>query len=205
MTLLKPNMVLYILKTKMYYIVMKLIVGLGNPGKKYEKTRHNVGFETIDKFAESLGFNIEKEDFKGLYAKCKYMGNNLLLLKPQTFMNLSGESILDCAQYFKIDSNDIYVIYDDMDFAPGVMKMKESGSSGGHNGIKSIINCLGTDKFVHVRIGTGAPKYDTIDYVLGKPSKEERPLIDEAENRAIEAIKTALKEGVPKAMSLYNK
>lgn len=189
----------------MYYIVMKLIVGLGNPGKKYEKTRHNVGFETIDKFGESLGLNIEKEDFKGLYAKCKYMGNDLILLKPLTYMNLSGESILDCAQYFKIEPEDIYVIYDDMDFAPGVMKMKENGSSGGHNGIKSIISCLGTDKFVHVRVGTGSPTYDTIDYVLGKPSKEERPLIDEAENRAIEAIKTALKEGVPKAMSLYNR
>ena len=184
---------------------MKLIVGLGNPGREYVKSRHNIGFETVDKFADSLGTTIEKEGFKGLFVKTKYMGEDLILLKPQTFMNLSGESVLDVVQFYKIDTKDVFVIYDDMDFAPGVMKMKENGSSAGHNGIKSIISCLGTDKSVHVRIGTGTPTYDTIDYVLGKPSKEDRVLIDEAEGRSIEAIKTAIKEGVPKAMSLYNK
>jgi len=184
---------------------MKMIVGLGNPGKKYEHTRHNVGFDVLDAFADSLGLSIEKEDFKSLFVKTKYMGEDLILLKPQTFMNLSGEAVLDCAQYYKIDPKDIYIVYDDMDFNPGVMKMKENGSSGGHNGIKSIISCLGTDKFIHVRIGTGKPTFNTIDYVLGKPSKEESGLILEAEKRAIEAIKAAIKEGVPKAMSLYNK
>lgn len=189
----------------MYDICMKMIVGLGNPGKKYEHTRHNVGFDTIDLFAESLGVSIDKEGFKSLYVRVKYIGHDLILLKPQTFMNLSGEAVLDCAHYFKIDPCDIFVIYDDMDFEPGIMKIKESGSSGGHNGIKSIINCLGTDQFIHVRIGTGKPQFDTIDYVLGKPLKEERLLIKKAENKAVEAIKVAIKEGVPKAMSIYNK
>jgi len=184
---------------------MKLIVGLGNPGKKYEHTRHNMGFETVDKIADAFGISIDKEGFKGVYVRTKFMGNDLILLKPSTFMNLSGESVLDMANYFKIEVEDIYVIYDDMDFDPGKMKIKLDGSSAGHNGIKSIISCLGSDHFVHVRIGTGKPTYDTIDYVLGKPTKEERVLINEAQDRAVEAIKCSLKENINKAMSLYNK
>jgi len=184
---------------------MKLIVGLGNPGKKYEKSRHNIGFDTIDKLANSLGVEIDKSDFKGLYVRCNYLDNDLILLKPQTFMNLSGDSVVLISNYFKICPKDIYVIYDDMDFDSGVMKMKLDGSSAGHNGIKSIIQDLGTDKFIHVRIGTGKPTFDAVDYVLGKPSKEERLLISEAQDRAIEAIKCSLKETIDKAMSLYNK
>src|SRR5574344_128924 len=184
---------------------MKVIVGLGNPGKEYEKSRHNMGFETIDKLAGSLGVEIDKSDFKGLYVRCKYLNNDLVLLKPQTFMNLSGDSVVLVANYFKIEPQDIYVIYDDMDFAPGVMKMKLDGSSAGHNGIKSIIQNLNTDKFIHVRIGTGNPTFNTVDYVLGKPTKEERVLINEAQDRAVEAIKCSLKETIGKAMSLYNK
>jgi len=184
---------------------MKLIVGLGNPGKEYEKTRHNMGFETIDKFADSIGVDIDKKGFKGLYTSIKYFDNDLILLKPLTYMNLSGESVLSVAQYFKIQTQDIFIIYDEMDFAPGQMKIKLDGSSAGHNGIKSCISCLGSDEFVHVRIGTGKPTYDAVDYVLGKPSKEERKLINEAQDRAVEAIKLALKESINKAMSLYNK
>lgn len=184
---------------------MKLIVGLGNPGKKYEKTRHNTGFDTIEKLADSLGLSIDKEDFKGEYCRGKYIGNDLILLKPLTFMNLSGESVSLVVSYFKINPNEIFVIYDDMDFEPGKLKIKESGSAAGHNGIKSIISCLGTDKFIHVRIGIGKPTYDSIDYVLGKPDKEEKKLIEEAQAKAVEAIKVALKENTSKAMSLYNK
>src|SRR5574344_222513 len=184
---------------------MKLIVGLGNPGKEYEKTRHYMGFETVDKFAYSLGISIDKEDFKGLYIRTKYLDNDLILLKPLTFMNLSGESVVAVANYFKIEPKDIYVIYDEMDFDPGVMKIKLDGSSAGHNGIKSIIQNLGTDKFIHVRIGTGKPTFNAVDYVLGKPSKEDRALINEAQDRAVEAIKCSLKETIGKAMSLYNK
>jgi len=184
---------------------MKLIVGLGNPGREYQKTRHNVGYETIDKFADSLGVEIDKEDFKGKYVRCKYLNNDLVLLKPLTYMNLSGESVQAVASYFKIGFADIFVIYDEMDFDPGVMKIKLDGSSAGHNGIKSIIQNLGTDEFIHVRIGTGKPIFNAVDYVLGKPTKEESALINEAENRAIEAIKCSLKESINKAMSLYNK
>lgn len=184
---------------------MKLLVGLGNPGKGYEKSRHNIGFVTIDLFADSLGISIDKEGFKGKYVRCKYLDEDLILLKPQTFMNLSGESVGAIAQYFKIKSQDIYVIYDDMDFLPGKLKIKENGSSGGHNGIKSIIQHLGTDKFVHLRVGTGTPEHNSIDFVLGKPSKEDAELIAKAEENVVQAIKCALKEGIGKAMSLYNK
>lgn len=189
----------------MYNNCMKLIVGLGNPGKKYEKTRHNVGFETIDKFANSLGIDIDKEGYKGLYVRTKFYDEQLVLLKPQTFMNNSGESIQEISSYFKIEPKDIYVIHDDMDFNPGTLKMKTSGSAAGHNGIKSVIQCLNTDEFVHVRIGIGKFENDIVDYVLSKPSKEDRQLIDEAEDRAIEAIKCSLKETIDKAMSLYNR
>lgn len=184
---------------------MKLIVGLGNPGKKYEKTRHNVGFEAVDLFADSLSESIDKEGFKGLYCKTKFCGEDLFLLKPMTFMNNSGESIREISDYFNIAVEDIYVIYDDMDFEPGQMKIKLSGSAAGHNGIKSIISCMNSDKFIHVRIGTGKPENpDFIDYVLGKPGKEERKLINDCEQKSVDAIKLSIKESINKAMSLYN-
>ena len=184
---------------------MKLIVGLGNPGKKYEKTRHNMGFETIDKLASSFCETIDKSGFKGLYKNIKYFDEDIILLKPMTFMNLSGESVLELACYFKIDPEDIIVIYDDVDFEPGKIKIKLDGSSGGHNGLKSIISCLKSEKFIHVRIGIGKPQFPLIDWVLSKPIKDERVLIEEAQNKAVEAIKFGLKENFDKAMSLYNK
>lgn len=183
---------------------MKLVVGLGNPEKKYDKSRHNVGFETVDKFADSLSCTINKSDFKGLYCKGKYFNEDIYFLKPQTYMNLSGESVQPLAHYFGIEPEDIFVIHDDMDFEPGNFKLKQDGSSAGHNGIKSIINCLGTEKFNRIRIGIGKPTYDSIDFVLGKPNVEEKALIDKAEERAIECLKYCFKNGVQKAMSIYN-
>lgn len=189
-----------------YYSSMKLIVGLGNPGRNYAHTRHNMGFDTIDKLADSWGVSIEKENFKGLYTKVKYFDEDVILLKPLTFMNLSGDSIISCMNFFKIDKKDLLVIYDDLDIKPGHLKLKESGSSGGHNGIKSIISNLGSEEFKRIRVGVGRPEFDSvIDYVLKKPSKEEQELIDEAQNNAVEAIKIYLKESFNKAMTLYNK
>lgn len=185
---------------------MKLIVGLGNPGRNYAHTRHSMGFDTIDKLADSWGVSIEKENFKGLYTKVKYFDEDVILLKPLTFMNLSGDSIISCMNFFKIEKKDLLVIYDDLDIKPGHLKLKESGSSGGHNGIKSIISNLGSEEFKRIRVGVGRPEFDSvIDYVLKKPSKEEQELIDEAQNNAVEAIKIYLKESFNKAMTLYNK
>ena len=183
---------------------MKLIVGLGNPGKKYEHTRHNMGFDVIDLFSELAQIDIDKESFKGLLGRGKVFDEDVLLLKPQTFMNLSGESVWQVVSFFKINLEDIIVIYDDMDLEPGRIRLRPGGSSGGHNGIKNIIEHLGTENIKRIRVGIGKPTYDTIDYVLSKPSKEERVLIDEAIVNAANAIKDILKDNFDKAMTKYN-
>ncbi|MDY2727402.1 MAG: aminoacyl-tRNA hydrolase [Candidatus Onthovivens sp.] len=181
-----------------------LIVGLGNPGKEYEHTRHNVGFDCIDKFADSLGLDISMSGFQSLYVRGKYFENKIILLKPQTYMNNSGYAVQQIAAYFKIPLENILVIHDDMDFAPGVIKIKEGGSSAGHNGIKSIIQCLGSDKFKRIRIGIGKCQNGIIDYVLSRPSKDDSELINHAIDNSVCAIKTYLKESFNKAMSIYN-
>lgn len=184
--------------------IIYLIVGLGNPGKKYEHTRHNVGFDFVDEFANKLGIDIDKDGFKGKYALCKYFDKDIILLKPQTFMNNSGESIIEIVNYFKIDIDNILVVHDDMDFEPGTLKIKESGLSAGHNGIKSIIQYLKTEKFKRIRIGIGKFDNNIIDYVLSKPSKEDSELIHMAILKAIDATKVYLNESFNKAMSIYN-
>ena len=183
---------------------MKLIVGLGNPGKKYEHTRHNMGFDTIDLFSELAKIDIDKEAFKGLVGRGKVFDEDVYLLKPQTYMNLSGESVREIVSYFKIPTEDIIVIYDDLDLEPGKIRLRLSGSSGGHKGIQNIIENLGTENIKRIRIGIGKPTFDTIDYVLGKPLKDERPLIDEAINNAVEALKEILKHNFDSAMNKFN-
>ena len=183
---------------------MKLIVGLGNPGKKYEHTRHNMGFDVIDLFSELAQIDIDKESFKGLVGRGKVFDEDVFLLKPQTFMNLSGESVREIVSYFKIKIEDIIVIYDDMALAPGRIRLRPSGSSGGHNGIQNIIDNLGTQDIKRIRVGIGEPTYNSIDYVLPKPSKEERVLIDEAIVDAANALKDILKDNFDKAMTKYN-
>ncbi len=183
---------------------MKLIVGLGNPGKKYEHTRHNMGFDVVDLFSELAKIDIDKEAFKGLVGRGKVFEEDIYLLKPQTYMNLSGESVRELVSYFKIPTEDIIVIYDDLDLEPGKIRLRLSGSSGGHKGIQNIIDNLGTEEIKRIRIGIGKPTFDTIDYVLGKPLKEERPLIDEAINKAVDALKEILKNNFDSAMNKYN-
>lgn len=183
---------------------MKLIVGLGNPGKKYEHTRHNMGFDVVDLFGELAQIDIDKESFKGLVGRGKVLDEDIFLLKPQTFMNLSGESVREIVSYFKIKIEDIIVVYDDMALEPGKIRLRLSGSSGGHKGMQNIIEQLGTQDIKRIRVGIGEPTYDTIDYVLSKPTKDEMPLIDQAIVDASNALKDILKMNFDRAMTKYN-
>ena len=183
---------------------MVLIVGLGNPGTKYALTRHNMGFRVIDLLSAQTGIEVSKEVFNGLLGRGKVFDNDVLLFKPTTYMNLSGTAVQQVVHYFKVDIDDIIVCYDDMALAPGNIRMRIQGSSGGQKGIQNIIEQLGTDKIKRIRIGIGEPTDNAVDYVLSKPSKDEEPLIDDAVSRAVEAIKEALKSSFEKAMTKYN-
>ena len=184
----------------------KMIVGLGNPGKEYEHTHHNMGFDVVDRFADSLGVAFDRNDFKGIYVKARFMNQDLIILKPQTYMNLSGESIIQVLNFYKIPIENMIVVYDDMDTPLGHIKLKIKGSSGGHNGIKSIIQNIGSEEFKRIKVGIGHPESkNIIDYVLKRPAKEEEPLLDSAQKNAVEAIKVALSDSFNKAMTMYNK
>ena len=183
---------------------MKLIVGLGNPGSKYEHTRHNMGFMAVQLLADRNSIPIDKEAFHGLLGRGKINGEDCLLLKPMTFMNLSGTSVREVVNFYKIALDDIYVICDDMALLPGTIRLKRKGSSGGQKGLQNIIDCLNSEEFKRIRIGIGEPGYDAIDYVLGKPLKEEKPLIDEAIENACMAVEEALKNDFDRAMNKYN-
>ena len=156
-----------------------LIVGLGNPGNQYTKTRHNCGFRAIDIIAESLNCKIDKAKFQGLYGMARFAGKKVYLLKPQTFMNLSGKSVLPISAYFNIPPERIIVLFDDISLPPGRLRIRSDGSAGGHNGIKSIILNLNSDVFGRIKIGVGAKpeNYDLADYVLGHFSKEEQKIL----------------------------
>lgn len=160
---------------------MKLIVGLGNPGREYENTRHNAGFKVMEQIERELNVSISMNKFKGLYVKTKYKGEDVLLLKPQTYMNLSGESVKEIMTFFKIDIKDLLVIYDDLDLPVGKIRLREKGSAGGQNGMKNIIQHLGTQQFNRIRVGIGKDsRIPTVDYVLGKFRKEELEIFEEA-------------------------
>jgi len=185
---------------------MKLIVGLGNPGRKYEGTKHNVGFEVIDKLASSYNISVTKVKHKGLIGEGNICGEKVLLLKPQTFMNLSGESVKEVLTFYKLKNEDIIVIYDDTSLPVGATRIREKGSAGGHNGIKNIIAHLGTDVFLRIKVGVGEKPdgWDLADYVLSKFSKDDAPLIESGKDRAVLALELILKEGVAKAMNETN-
>ena len=187
---------------------MYLIAGLGNPDKKYEHTRHNVGFDVIDELAEKYNISISEKKHKALLGKGVIEGQKVVLAKPQTYMNLSGESIAELVHYYKIDpETEMIVIYDDISFAPGNLRIRQSGSAGGHNGIKNIIKCLGTQEFMRIKVGVGEkPKnWDLADFVLGHFSKEERENLEDAIGRAMEAVGCMINGDVAKAMNEYNK
>lgn len=184
---------------------MKLIVGLGNPGKEYEKTRHNTGFMVMDRLAETFQVSINVKKFKGEYVKFKYHGEDVILLKPMTYMNNSGESVIQVMNYFRVDVEDLLVIYDDMDMPTGKLRLRQSGSAGGHNGIKSIIAHVGTQNFKRIRVGIDKhPQIPVVDYVLGRFSKDEQPLIDEGISHAVKAVETMLDKDFVAAMNAFN-
>lgn len=184
-----------------------LIVGLGNPGKQYERTRHNCGFRGIDILAEKLGCKIDKGKFQGLYGQTTYNGKKLYLLKPQTFMNLSGRSVLQLSAYFHIPPQRIIVMFDDISLLPGRLRIRSNGSAGGHNGIKSIINELGSQEFPRVKIGVGAKpnqEQDLADWVLsGFTASEEKALSAALEN-AGQAALCIIDKGTMEAANRYN-
>ena len=183
---------------------MKLLVGLGNPGKKYEGTRHNMGFMTIDLFSDVSKIDVDREVFQGILGRGKVFDQDVMLFKPTTFMNLSGHAVREVVNYFKIDINDVVIVYDDMALEPGTIRLRLSGSSGGQKGMQNIIEQLGTEKIKRIRVGIGEPEYDSVDYVLSKPLKEEKELIDKALENAKDALVMYLKKGFEVAMNNYN-
>ena len=185
---------------------MYIIAGLGNPGKQYEHTRHNVGFDTLDKLAEKYHIPIDTQKHKAVCGSGYIEGQKVILVKPQTYMNLSGESVRELIEYYKISQEELIIIYDDISLDVGKLRIRAKGSAGGHNGIKSIISCLGCDVFGRIRVGIGEkpPRMDLADYVLGHFSKEEQVLMEEAFLRAADAASALLTEDVERVMNQYN-
>ena len=184
-----------------------LIVGLGNPGKEYAHTRHNAGFRCLDILAESLGCKVDKLKFQGLYGQANYGGRKLFLLKPQTYMNLSGRSVLQLSAYFNIPPARIIVIFDDISLVPGRLRIRPDGSAGGHNGIKSIIAELGSQAFPRVKIGVGGkahPEQDLADHVLSGFSASEEKVLAVALKNGAEAALAIIDKGVPEAANQFN-
>lgn len=183
---------------------MFLVVGLGNPGPKYERTRHNMGFRVVDLLSEQTGIEVNKAVFSGLLGRGKIFDKDVLLFKPTTYMNLSGTAVQQVVHYFKIPLENIIVCYDDMDLPVGTMRMRLNGSSGGQKGMQNIIDCLSSNQIKRIRIGIGKSEDDTIDYVLGNPTKEEEEEISKAILNAVDALKEVYKSNFEKSMSLYN-
>ncbi|MBR1779778.1 MAG: aminoacyl-tRNA hydrolase [Oscillospiraceae bacterium] len=184
-----------------------LLVCLGNPGDKYEGTRHNVGFLVADALGEKLNKPIQRLKFHALTNLVDYGGCRVLLMKPTTFMNLSGEAVREAAQFYKLPPERVFVVCDDVSLPVGKLRLRRSGSAGGHNGLRSIIGQLHSDQFPRLKIGVGQkphPDYDLADWVLGKFSKEDRKTIDDAAQRALDAIECVFAQGMDRAMSQYN-
>lgn len=185
--------------------MIKLAAGLGNPGDKYKNTRHNIGFDVIDILAERL--NVSWSDkYEGAFAEIRYNNEKLLLLKPYTFMNLSGKSIAAAANFYKISPQDILIVHDEMNIPFNTLKLRHNGSAGGHNGLKSIIECLGSQDFPRLKMGIGRDNSkDVISYVLGRYKPEEAALYNDFLNKGADALIDVLDNGMQKAMSFYNK
>ena len=184
-----------------------LVVGLGNPGGQYENTRHNAGFLTADELARRGRFAIQRLKFKALTAAVEISGQGVLMMKPTTFMNLSGEAVGEAARFYKIPPDHVLVISDDVSLPLGKLRIRTGGSAGGHNGLKSIIQHLGADQFPRVKVGVGEkthPDYDMADWVLGKFQGEDKKVMDETVKRAADAVECYLKDGPQKAMNRFN-
>ena len=183
---------------------MFLIVGLGNPGREYENTRHNIGFAAIDIIAEKYNIDVNRTKFKGEYGEGFINGNKVILLKPYTFMNLSGESVREAIDFYKLTEEEVLIIYDDISLEVGRLRIREKGSAGGHNGIKSIINHMGTDVFTRIKIGVGAPKGDLVNHVLGKFSQEEVMILKQTLDVVAKATEDIIANGAKDAMNKFN-
>lgn len=185
---------------------MYVIVGLGNPGKQYEHTRHNVGFDVIDILAKEYGISVTKIKHKALIGEGIVGSEKVILVKPQTYMNLSGETLIDIYNYYKVDSNNIVVIYDDIDLEVGKIRIRKKGSGGTHNGMRSILKCLGTNEFPRVRIGVSKPRQgqDLADFVLSRFRKEEADDIQDGLEKAAKAVDCMIRENLDLAMNKYN-
>lgn len=185
---------------------MYLIVGLGNPEEDYSKTRHNMGFEVINKISEKYNIPVNKTKFKALYGTGVIEGEKVVLVKPQTFMNLSGEAVIEFVNFYKIELNNLIVIYDDIDTDPGSIRIRKKGGSGTHNGMRSIVGILKTEGFPRLRVGIGMPerKSDLINYVIGHIEENDYIKLLEGVDKAEKAISEILKSGIDKAMNEYN-
>ncbi len=184
-----------------------LVVGLGNMGEAYEHTRHNVGFDVIDLLADKLDIPVQRLKFKALTNTATVGGEKVLLMKPVTYMNLSGEAVEQAAGFYKIPPERVIVISDEVALPPGKLRVRPSGSAGGHNGLKNIIAHLHSEAFPRIRIGVGGkphPDYDMADWVLGRPQGDDRKAVDSAEAKAVQAIEAIIREGVPSAMNKFN-
>ena len=183
----------------------KLIVGLGNPGSKYQWTRHNAGFMVLDRLADIAGISVARKKFSGFYGEGDWQGDHLLLLKPLTFMNLSGRSVVEALRFHKLHLKDVVVIHDDLDIPFGKVKFKEGGGHAGHNGLRSLVAELGSGDFTRVRVGIGRPsRGDVVDYVLNRFTDDEQNQLTTILDGVIDGIYVFCNEGIKKAMSLYN-
>lgn len=184
---------------------MYIIAGLGNPGKKYENTRHNMGFIAIDLLAEAYDIKVDKIKFKSLVGEGRIAGQRVLLMKPQTYMNLSGEAIREAVNFYKIEPEELIVIYDDIDIPTGTFRIRKKGSAGTHNGMRSVVYQLQSDQFPRIRVGIGSErKVDLIHYVTGGVSKGEKELLEDALTKTARAAAAIVEKGIDKAMNEYN-
>ena len=185
---------------------MYIIVGLGNPEQDYANTRHNMGFDVINEIAKEFNISVNKKKFNSLIGMGEIEENKVLLMKPQTYMNLTGEAVKQCIDFFKENINNVLVIYDDMDIEKGMIKIRKKGGSGTHNGMKSIVNMLNSQNFPRIRVGIGKPddKNDMISYVIGHIPEEERKILKTGVDKAKNAIIEILKNGIDKAMNKFN-
>ncbi|MCI8995522.1 MAG: aminoacyl-tRNA hydrolase [Lachnospiraceae bacterium] len=187
---------------------MYIIAGLGNPTKKYEHTRHNVGFDVMERIAGKYNIEMNQKKHKAVCGTGYIGGQKVLLMKPQTFMNLSGTSVREAVEFYKLDPEEaLIVIYDDVNLEPGSIRIRKKGSAGGHNGIKDLIANLGTQEFARIRVGVGGKPedFDLVDYVLGHFGKEDRALVEEAMDQAAAAVEDMVQGNTDRAMNLYNK